>query len=211
MAYWKQLEDVEETARKYPESFFIPKLRKRKTQRSGDSVRLHFLLESPEDGEPSAERMWVTVTRACGVLTAYLGRLENDPAFIQNLKAGDEVRFKPCHIARVTIKRDDPEWIDSSEQKALVSKMCLERDQTVRFLYRQQPDRAQDSGWRMFSGTESQEYNDDPKNIAIVDVGWILDRDPTLLEPLKEGIGAVFERTELGDKWARVHDWIPEE
>jgi hypothetical protein len=89
--------------------------------------------------------------------------------------------------------------------------MCLERGEKVGFLYREQADRAQDSGWRMFSGSESQEYTDDPENIASVDVGWMLDRDPTLLEPLKEGIGAVFERTEANGKWTRVHDWAPEE
>jgi hypothetical protein len=211
MAYWTHLEDVEETVHKYPDSFFIPTLYKRKTQRVGDSVRLHFLLENPAEGEPRAERMWVTVTRACGIFSGYLGRLENNPAFIQNLKVGDEVKFKPCHIARVMIKRGDPEWIDSSEQKALVSKMCLERGRTVRFLYRQQADRPQDSGWRMFSGSESQAYNDNPKNIAVVDVGWMLGRDPTLLEPLKEGIGAVFERTKPNAEWTRVHDWAPNE
>jgi hypothetical protein len=68
MAYWKHLEDVEETAHECPDSFFIPTLQKRKTQRVGDSVRLHFLLENPAEGDPRAERMWVAVTRACGMV-----------------------------------------------------------------------------------------------------------------------------------------------
>ena len=32
----------------------------------------------------------------------------------------------------------------------------------VGYMYREKPDFAEDSGWRFFSGTESQEYLDDP-------------------------------------------------
>lgn len=89
--------------------------------------------------------------------------------------------------------------------------MCLERGECVRFLYREEADRKEDSGWRMFSGHESDEYANDPNNISILDVGWMLDRDPTLLEPLKEGVGAVFEREDKGSQCQRVTDWSPEE
>lgn len=211
MAIWKHLQDVESAARENPDHFFIPALHKSRNQQVGDSVRLHFLLDEAREDEPRAERMWVTVTRECTLFKGYLGRLQNTPGFIENLTDGDEVAFKPKHIARVLIKKTDPEWIDSSEQRTLVSKMCLEPGHTIRFFYRQEADREEVSGWRMFTGLESEEYNDDPENIAIVDVGWMLDRDPTLLEPLKQGIGAVFEREERGTGWKQVFDWTPEE
>lgn len=211
MAKYLQLEDVEKIAREYPDSFFIPPEAERRSQKIGGLVRLHFLLEEPGEDEPRAERMWVEVTRECDASQPYEGTLTNEPAFIEDLQAGDQVTFEPCHIARTLIGKDDPRWVDSLELKALVSAMCLEEDECVRFLYREEPDREEDSGWRMFSGHETDEYNDDPDNIAVVDIGWMLDKDPSLLEPLKQGTGAVFERDEKDSPWQPVTDWSPEE
>jgi hypothetical protein len=63
----------------------------------------------------------------------------------------------------------------------------------------------------MFTGHETQEYNDDPKNVRVVQVGYMLDRDPSLLQPLKEAIGAAFERRTKKEPWAKVTDWSPGE
>ena len=81
----------------------------------------------------------------------------------------------------------------------------------MRFLYREAADGKEDSGWRMFTGHETQEYSDDPKNIRLVEVGYMLDRDPSLLQPLKEGAGAVFERRAKAEPWNKVTDWTPAE
>ena len=211
MAKFLKLEDVEAASRQHPDSFFIPSLEERLGQGVGDSVRLHFLLDNPGEGEPRAERMWVTVIQTRGLLRQYRGKLESTPAYIDDLKAGDEVTFKPCHIARTVIKKGDPCWIDSAEQKTLVSSMCFDEGECVRFLYREPADREEDSGWRMFTGHESEKYANDAKNVRIVNVGWMLDRDPTLLEPLKHAVGAVFERDGRGSSWRRVTDWSPTE
>lgn len=211
MAKFLKLEDVEKTAKQHPDSFFIPSERERKRQKAGDSVRLHFLLDNPGEDEPRAERMWVTITRAQGLFSPYKGILENNPVYIDNLALGEEITFSACHIAQTIVKKEDPRWIDSYERKALVSKMCFEEGETVRFLYREQPDHEEDSGWRMFTGHESDEYTDDPDNVRVINVGYILDMDPSLLEPLKEGIGAAFERENKGRQWNRVTDWTPGE
>lgn len=209
MGKFLKLEDVEKLAKEHPETFFIPSKEERTSQKVGASVRLHFLLESPAEGDPTGERMWVTITQAQGFFSPYKGTLENSPAFIEDLKIGDEVTFKACHIAKTIIKRGDPRWIDSANLKALVSEMCFEKNECVRFLYREKPDREEDSGWRMFTGHESPEYSDDPKNVRLPAVGYMLDRDPSLLEPLKEGEGAVFERDDKSRPWRRVTDWNP--
>lgn len=171
MAKFSNLEDVEKAARENPESFFIPSKEERKSQRAGDSVRLHFRLRNPSAGEPQAERMWVTITQEQGFLKPYKGVLENSPAFIEDLEQGAEVTFKACHIARTIIKKGDPRWIDGANLKALVSEMCFAAGECVRFIYRQGADREGDSGWRLFTGHETEEYNDDPKNVRIVEVG----------------------------------------
>jgi len=160
---------------------------------------------------PQAERMWVEVleNRNDG---EYTGILTNQPVYIKNLSAGDTITFQARHIARTVIKKNDPRWIDCSEKNALVSAKCLENGGVVRFLYREEPDRAEDSGWRVFSGQESDEYSNDPRNIQLVSVGYLVDLDPTLHEVFKSGkSGDAFERAEKGKKWVRVKDWKPEE
>lgn len=209
MAKFLELEDVERAVALYPETFFIPGMTERESQKVGDSVRLHFLLQDVGPNEPRAERIWVTITRVEGAHGTYRGTLQTAPIFFREMKIGDEVAFEPRHIARTIVKEGDLRWIDSSELRTLVSNMCLDKGNGVRFLYREAPDRSQDSGWRMFSGNEPEGYLDNPANIRLMNVGFMLDRDPTLLEPLKAGTGAVFERESLGDVWQKVTDWKP--
>lgn len=206
MKYW-ELEDVEKTAQNNPDTFFIPSREERNSKKKGDLVRLHFLLEDPREGEPRAERMWVEILRAKTILGKYIGTLTNQPAFITGLSVGDEVGFYPKHIAQTMMKKDDPRWIDSVEKMALASKMCLEKNGVIRFVYREKPDREQDSGWRMFTGNESDEYSNDPRNIQIINVGYLLDKDSTLLEPLKGDYGSAFERIDKGQPWEKIEDW----
>jgi hypothetical protein len=210
MAKFSNLEDVEQVAALYPETFFIPGADERKSQKVGDSVRLHFLLKEVGPGEPRAERIWVTITQVPSSLsTSYKGTLETPPVFFPEFKINDEVSFEPCHVAQTLIKKGDPRWIDSDELEAFVSNMCLEEGNAVRFLYRELPDRKQDSGWRMFSGHEPEGYVDDPSNLSLVMVDLLLDKDPTLLEPLKGSVGEAFEREDQGSPWKKITDWSP--
>ncbi len=165
------------------------------------------MLTEAEDHEPRAERIWVTVTRAKGFFSNYKGKLETNPLFFEEFQFNDEIAFEPRHIAQTLIKMGDPLWIDSADQMAFVSKMCLEKGNCVRFLYREQALRKEDSGWRMFSGLEPDGYANDTANISLQKVEIMLSSDPTLLEPLKGEIGSVYERDQLGKRWQKVTDW----
>lgn len=61
-------------------------------------------------------------------------------------------------------------------------------------MYREEPDFDVDSGWRFLAGVESQEYLDDPKNMAIYDVNTIANYDPEIIPFLHAPIGSAFER-----------------
>jgi hypothetical protein len=204
-----ELEDVVKTAKRYPDSFFIPSKKERENKKIGDEVKLHFVIKKPVKEGPIAERMWVKITKEKSLLSKYKGKLTNQPLYIKDLNVDDEIEFDSKNIAQTIIKKGDPMWIDSSDKKALVSKMCLEKDGVVRFLYREKPDRKEDSGWRMFSGFESDEYNNNARNIQIMEVGYLLSKDPSLLEPLKGDYGAVFEREDKKSTWKKVTDWEP--
>ncbi|MBS1598812.1 MAG: DUF2185 domain-containing protein [Bacteroidetes bacterium] len=66
----------------------------------------------------------------------------------------------------------------------------------VGFMYREQPNFETDSGWRFFSGTESQEYVDNADNLMMYDVNTIANYDPFIIPYLKLEIGTELERKE---------------
>jgi hypothetical protein len=211
MASW-HLENVEITAEKNPRSFFIPSLDERRRQKPGDIVRLHFVLKDEGPDLPRAERMWVEITEGLSADGNYAGILTNQPVHIKDLQLEESLQFKPCHIARTYIGKDDPRWIECGEKGALVSKMVFDKNEILRFAYREKPDREEDSGWRFFAGHEDDEYANDSKNIRICNVRWLVDFDPSIDEFIRDDYGAVFERQTIKYDWIRVIDWkIPDD
>jgi hypothetical protein len=64
----------------------------------------------------------------------------------------------------------------------------------VGFCYREEPSFEEDSGWRFFSGTESQDYIDNADNLAIYDVNTIANYDRDIIPLLDSPSGSAFER-----------------
>lgn len=79
----------------------------------------------------------------------------------------------------------------------------------VRFMYKEKPDNAQDSGWRFLSGTESDEYMADAKNHAFYDVNTIANYDPSIIPFLKSPAGSVYEKITGAKEFKVVTDWRP--
>ncbi len=59
---------------------------------------------------------------------------------------------------------------------------------------RERPDGDWDSGWRFFSGLESEEYTNDPGNFAIDDVNTVANYDPEIIPWLDSPVGSAFAR-----------------
>lgn len=81
----------------------------------------------------------------------------------------------------------------------MASKMLVEGARKVRFMYHQEPDNLQDSGWRFFCGDEDDEYVSNPDNIAIYDINTILALDKSIIPYLNAAQGAAFERENEND------------
>lgn len=64
----------------------------------------------------------------------------------------------------------------------------------VGWMYRQQPDNDQDSGWRFFSGTETDQYIDNPENSELYDVNTIANYDPDIIPLLDNPASSAFTR-----------------
>jgi hypothetical protein len=71
--------------------------------RRGDLAKLGFMLEPLLDPGPTTERMWVEITNAGPEL---VGRLANDPVYLNEIPIGTEVHFGPQHVFDIRPIRD---------------------------------------------------------------------------------------------------------
>ena len=89
----------------------------------------------------------------------------------------------------------------------MCSKMIVDEDYKPLFIFREKPINDNDSGWRLFSGFESDEYSEDSENFGIYDPKTILAIDNSISSLLLyKGIGSVWER-EPGLEWKEVLDY----
>jgi len=64
----------------------------------------------------------------------------------------------------------------------------------LNYMYREISQRSEDSGWRFFSGEESQAYIDDLKNTSVYTVNTIANYEPAIIEYLETPAPCAFER-----------------
>lgn len=89
----------------------------------------------------------------------------------------------------------------------MVSKMVVEENRKPCFMYREKRSNPEDSGWRIFSGFESDEYTEDPDNCGIYAPSTILNIDASIAELLLKGVGSVYEREADDSNWVKVTDF----
>lgn len=90
----------------------------------------------------------------------------------------------------------------------MATKMLVDNKRKVRFMYREEPSNAQDSGWRFFCGDEDQEYTDNPDNIAIYDIDTITAIDKTVAPYLKAATGTALEREDENAAFTVSKDFL---
>jgi hypothetical protein len=200
-----ELENVEQAARDSA-TFFIPSLEERRSLRVRQMVRLHFVLRDRGPDDPRAEWIWVEVA-SVQEEGRYRGYLTKRPAVLGDLAPGDLVAFGREHVARVYVRQDDPRWYANAERQAMVSEGVFE--DCCRWAYREGPGREDDSGWRLFAGTETEEQLADAERIRQCNVAWLCDVDPTLAELLRREDPVAFERSSKDAPWVEVGDWVP--
>lgn len=99
--------------------------------------------------------------------------------------------------------KKENEYMKKTVGYALAPKQLVDNKLKVRFMYREEPDDATDSGWRFFSGDESDEYVKNPENIGLYDIETISQIDPDIIPLLSNDVGTAFER-ESGEEPFRV-------
>jgi len=191
MPSW-HLEDADLLAAQYPYTFYKPSRELISRVRPDDVVKLIFCFDSDDQEAPGAERMWVIVDelRPDG---GFRGRLNNEPRYIADLKLDDPVSFEACHVIN-TERDDDDNLVARYIKRCFVTKRVLNDDQPVGYLYREEPDEENDSGWRITANDESDEYMSDSGNLAYVSLGAVLNKDDSFRDFLGAPAGAAFIR-----------------
>ncbi len=90
----------------------------------------------------------------------------------------------------------------------MASKLIVEKGYKPNFIFREKPFNENDSGWRVFSGFEDDEYSDNADNFDFYAPRTVLRIDDSIAEVLLyKGIGSVWERPGAHDVWEEVLDY----
>ena len=76
----------------------------------------------------------------------------------------------------------------------------------IGYMYREEADRPEDSGWRFFSGDESPEYLDDLTHTGIYAVNTAANYDPDIIPYLEFPVPCAFEKVAGDHAYRRVAD-----
>lgn len=199
---WK-LSDAQQIADEFPYTFHKPSVEVVSKLAPGNLAKLIFEFESDAPEAPKAERMWVEIATVNG--GQYSGFLDNDPAYIKDLEYKDSIVFEARHIIDTDLVDPVPSIVDKYIKRCFVTKNILHGDREVGYLYREEPDNDDDSGWRFTAGDEIDEYMDDAENTSYVSLGAVLREDDSMLALLDRESGVAFVKDEQGN-FVELHD-----
>jgi hypothetical protein len=191
------LQDAQQLADEFPYTFYKPSPEVIANLASGNQVKLIFEFASDDPQAPSAERMWVEINEYKNGI--YTGYLNNEPMHITDLKHRDVIEFKACHIMDTELDDPVPSITDKYIKRCFVTHNILHEEQSVGFLYKEQPEYDDDSGWRITAGNESDEYMQDPSNSSYVSIGAVLREDDSFLPLIDSDVGMAFIKDEKGN------------
>lgn len=93
----------------------------------------------------------------------------------------------------------------------LATKMLVNGKRKVRYMYREEPDNPQDSGWRFFCGDEDDDYVNNPDNIVICDIRTVLSVDNSILPYLSDSAYGAWEREDENTGFRVSDNFVPDE
>jgi hypothetical protein len=188
-------------------TFFLPGPREVAAIGVDDDVKLIFGYHHPTETW-GAERMWVTVTRVEGdTLFGNLANVPDEPT--SPLTLGQAVVFARSHVLAINWAHPDTAPPSSVYRqywdRCLVDASVVEGETPVEFLYREEPDMAQDddkfpdSGWRIRGRMDdATDEGDAPLYVAL---GAVLNQDDSWLHLIDAPVGSAFMRDFETDRY----------
>ena len=180
--------DAESQHAAFPDTFPIPSLTEREALRTGDMVKLVFVLDPPPTEGPNAERMWIEVRNAHADGT-YDGWLTNQPVVITALEPSALVAFEARHVAGIALRTEEVSF--DVNLRAVVSKRALKLHGPPGWAGFEEPLDETDSGWSVTAGDEADDYFDSPPSevTEVLTLGDLVQRYPALVEVFQIGEG----------------------
>ena len=100
--------------------------------------------------------------------------------------------------------------LSAALQYAIVSREISAGDAAAGFVYREAPAFEKDSGWRFFSGAESDEFCEDAANFDTLPLSQALELCPEAAALMKESAGA-WEWDDDAGRFQAAADWQPQD
>ena len=85
--------------------------------------------------------------------------------------------------------------------------MIMIEGKKINFMYRENSEFENDSGWRFFSGYESEEYINNPSNTKIYDVNTIANYEEDIISLLMSPYLTAFERNKKTLRLEQIFDF----
>lgn len=104
---------------------------------------------------------------------------------------------------------DEESAVDASMQYAVVSRLVATERKKVRWMYREEPTEAADTGWRFFSGDEEENFADDQENFEFHGLDVVTEIDPSVAPYLDREPPVAFEREGTDGPFTEVADFAP--
>lgn len=155
------LDDPRPTAAANPYTFFMPHPLELAALKPKDGIKAVFR-QLDGASEYDAERMWVQIEEI--VDGDVIGTLDNEPAGMDKLKLGDQVRVPLTHAISTDFQEDHPRPetppVREYWERCFVDNCVLSGRSRIDYLYREEPDMTRegdkypDSGWRI-RGTQA--------------------------------------------------------
>ena len=187
------LADAEKMAKDFPYTFYRSSKTVLDQINTGNLVKLFFEYENEKLG---GERMWVKISSKED--KKYTGILENNPTGAKGLSCGDLISFEEKNIVDSDIEDKEPSLVEKYIKRCIVTNDILYESSKIDYLYREESDNENDSGWRFLSNNKNDDYVNNPKNVSCVSLGAVLRQDDSVLDLLEPPIGSAFEINSKG-------------
>ncbi|MBK8977766.1 MAG: DUF2185 domain-containing protein [Planctomycetes bacterium] len=170
--------------------------------RPGDQVRLRFVEAEETNPSLAEESLWVRVAHVVPG-PSYVGLVQQPPRRLGGIDRETPVLFTAEHIEEIASVA--PATLDFDPLGLVVCTRALLAPGAVSVLARRDPPTQRvDSGWRLVADGDDESDLDTPQGHAVMQLGPLVERDPTLRVILGAGVGARFERIYPGEPWTRV-------
>lgn len=187
--------DAEAQHLAFPDTFPIPSRTERMALRTGDMVKLVFVLDPAPASGPNAERMWVEV-RTTHPDGTYDGWLTNKPIVVTSLLPSAVVAFEARHVAGIALRKEEVSF--DVKLEAVVSRRALALNGPPGWVGFDDPVGGSDSGWTITAGDEPADYfGGEPAEVSqVLGLGELVSRYPALVEVFQAGEGEWVYRPE---------------